>query len=96
MLACLILIGYMHEFCVLTCLTISWIKDPLGMLKNLLGFLGGVLLIGENYLLLFYNLLGICADSTLVGVLSTPLGEFYFATLKGAAFMSWNHGGVLL
>ena len=49
MLACLILIGYMHEFCVLTCLTISWMKDPLGMLKNLLGFLGGVLLIGENF-----------------------------------------------
>ena len=28
----------MHEFCILTCLTISWMKDPLG-----------VLLIGENF-----------------------------------------------
>ena len=37
-LACSILVGYMHEFCILTCLTISWMKDPLG-----------VLLIGENF-----------------------------------------------
>ena len=78
-------------------------KDPLGMLKNLLGISwwcvthwGKLSPTRENYLLLFYNLLGICADSTFVGVLSTPLGKFYFATLEGAASMSWNHGGVLL
>ena len=57
-----------------------------------LGFLGGVLLIRENFpplgkncLLLSYDSLGIDADSTLEGVSSTPLGKSHFATLEGAA-----------
>ena len=36
--ACSIPIGYVHGFRILTCLTIfSWMKDPLGMLKDSLG-----------------------------------------------------------
>ena len=67
------------------------------------GFLSDVLLIGENFpplgksfLLLSYDSLGIGADSTLKGVLSTPLEQFHFATLERAASVSWTHGGVFL
>ena len=28
------------------------------------------------------------------GFYQTLLGEFYFATLEGAAFVSWTYGGV--
>ena len=52
--------------------------------------------LGKNYLLLSYDSLGIDVDSTLKGVLLTPLGKFYLATLKGAASVSLTHGGVLL
>ena len=59
------------------------------------GFLGGVLLTGENFplmgkncLFLSYDSLGIDADSTLEGVLSTPLGKFHFATLERASSVS--------
>ena len=67
------------------------------------GFLSGVLLTGENFpplgkncLYLSYDLLGIEADSTLEGVLSTPLGKFHFATLERTNPVSWTHEGVLL
>ena len=36
-LAYLILVRYVHNFCILTCLTIFGMKDPLGMLKHSLG-----------------------------------------------------------
>ena len=32
--ACSIPLRYVHEFCILTCLTIVWMKDPLGMLED--------------------------------------------------------------
>ena len=61
------------------------------------------MLIGESFpplgkicVLLSYDSLLIDVDSTLKGVLSTPLGKFHFATLKGAAFVSWTHRVVLL
>ena len=67
------------------------------------GFLGGVLLTGEkfpplgkNCLYLSYDSLGIDADSTFEGVLSTPLGKFHFATLEGTTSVSSMHEGVLL
>ena len=34
MSACSIPLRYVHEFCILTCLTIVWMKDPLGMLED--------------------------------------------------------------
>ena len=36
-LVCLIPSIYVHEFYILICSTISWMKDPLGMLENTLG-----------------------------------------------------------
>ena len=52
--------------------------------------------LGNNYLLPSNGSLGIDVDSTLKGVLSTLLGKFHFATLEGAASMSWTHRGVLV
>ena len=59
------------------------------------GCLDGLLLTGENFpslgkncLLFSYDSLRIDADSTLKGVLSTPLEKFHFASLKGVAFVS--------
>ena len=47
--------------------------------------------LGKKYLLLCYDSLGIDIDFTHDGVSSTPLGKFHFATLEGAASMSWTH-----
>ena len=48
--------------------------------------LGNFPLLGNNYFLLSCDSLGIDVNSTLEGVLSTPLGKFYLATLEGVAF----------
>ena len=89
-LACLILVGYMHEFCILTCLTISWMKDPLG-----------VLLIGENFPPLgkttFFFI-------TYWGFVLIPLswefyqlhwGSFILQLLRGLLLYQWGTDGVL-
>ena len=62
-----------------------------------------MLLIGESFpplgkicVLLSYDSLLIDVDSTLKGVLSTPLEQFHFATLERAASVSWTHEGVFL
>ena len=49
--------------------------------------------LGKNYLLLSYDSLGIDINSTLEGVLSTPLGKFYFATLESVAFVPLDPWG---
>ena len=78
--ACSIPIGYVHEFCILTCLIISWMKDPLGMLKNSLGsilLLRSVLVMILTYheALMVYNPLGekLTRDSLMV---CCSLGNF--------------------
>ena len=50
----------------------------------------------NDYLLLSHKSLRIEVNSTLEGVLPNTTREIYFATLEGAAFVSWTHRGVLL
>ena len=69
---------------------------------SVLGTFDGVLFIRNflslrnDYLLLSHKSLRIEVNSTLEGVLPNTTREIYFATLEGAAFVSWTHRGVLL